>query len=245
MKLSHEFSEEKPMEVKPPEAQESGWYDIKTAPFPLSQGDVLMGFMGFRLSYIDDQSKKFIKPIGYMTNAIVLTQDCDLLKDKTSDVIFCPIIPFEEAVINHILAGTFAAKIKENKETNPDYSLKNISQEEKTEKIKEITRRTIEKTTSDFIQGRLIDFYVIEASEKFPPQVVLLKESYTLPIESVRKYLSLQGEEQIYSLKSPYKEHMAQAFALTFSRIGLPINLSSKPLEDRVKATVERVKDGK
>jgi hypothetical protein len=55
-------------------------------------------------------------------------------------------------------------------------------------------------------------------------QIVMLRQTYLLPKESLDYYLkSVEGER--FELLPPYREHLAQAYSRNFMRIGLPIDL--------------------
>jgi hypothetical protein len=71
--------------------------------------------------------------------------------------------------------------------------------------------------------------HMIEQSDlpnfKFDQQIVDFRTIYTLPKEFVANYAKSMGKR--VRLLSPYKEHLSQAFARYFMRVGLP-----RPLKD-------------
>lgn len=75
------------------------------------------------------------------------------------------------------------------------------------------------------VSAHLLDRCDIEGYE-FDHQVVFLREMFTTPIGFVRQFAKNHGAR--VRLLSPYREHLAQAFATQFMRIGLPKPLPRK-----------------
>jgi hypothetical protein len=60
--------------------------------------------------------------------------------------------------------------------------------------------------------------------------VVDFREVYTAPAEQVQRFVGKVGTR--LRLCPPYKEHLAQAFARFFMRVGLPVDISSEKLKE-------------
>ena len=67
---------------------------------------------------------------------------------------------------------------------------------------------------------RVYGWYFLPAGGNFPESLVDLRDLHTLP----RAFLEqLVGEgKRVCRIETPYREHMAQHFSVTYSRIGLP-----------------------
>lgn len=78
--------------------------------------------------------------------------------------------------------------------------------------------------------GRLTDAHLLNAcvipSHEQDYQYVDLKRIYTVPYNFIKLFAEQHGPR--LRLKSPYKEHLAQAFARRFMRVGLPSPIPSK-----------------
>jgi hypothetical protein len=77
------------------------------------------------------------------------------------------------------------------------------------------------------LRGNMPGYHMIAASEHLEWQreirIVSFREIYGLPLEFVRKIASSQPKRA--RLRSPCREHLAQAFARYFMRVGLPSDI--------------------
>ncbi len=82
------------------------------------------------------------------------------------------------------------------------------------------------------VNGRMTDAYLLhefisdEPGMAFRYQLVDLKTVYSIPYRLLREHAVAQGKR--VQLQPPYREHLAQAFAKRFMRVGLPIDLPRK-----------------
>jgi hypothetical protein len=67
---------------------------------------------------------------------------------------------------------------------------------------------------------RVFGWYFLPASGEMPESIVNLREIHTVPRQLLEE-LTQQGHRHV-SLATPYREHLAQHFAVTYSRIALP-----------------------
>lgn len=67
---------------------------------------------------------------------------------------------------------------------------------------------------------RVYGWYFLPAASFIGESIVDLRDLHTLP-RSLLEELIRQGKRQC-RIESPYREHLAQHFAITYSRIGLP-----------------------
>lgn len=83
------------------------------------------------------------------------------------------------------------------------------------------------KLLNKIVQGHVVGVHMlaecgIDGHER-QPRVVVLKESYTVPIDLLKQVAEAEGDR--LRLRPPYREHLAQAFARFFMRVGLPQNI--------------------
>lgn len=82
-------------------------------------------------------------------------------------------------------------------------------------------------------QGNLPGYHLISDADQdgqfLPVSVVDFHEVYTAPTILVREFISTVGKR--LRLCPPYKEHLAQAFARFFMRVGLPVAISKEKLK--------------
>jgi hypothetical protein len=68
---------------------------------------------------------------------------------------------------------------------------------------------------------RVFGWFFLPATEFLGESIVDLRDLHTVP-RSILEDLIRQGN-RCCQIESPYREHMAQHFAMTYSRIGLPL----------------------
>lgn len=74
---------------------------------------------------------------------------------------------------------------------------------------------------------QVFGWYFLPADEKRPEVIVDLRDIHTLP-RALLEGLVSEGH-RLASLASPYREHLAQHFAVTYSRIALPEPYETRP----------------
>lgn len=83
-------------------------------------------------------------------------------------------------------------------------------------------------------QGNLPGYHLlnlVEGSASFPRLLVVdFHEVYTAPLHQVRAFCDRMSSR--YRLLPPYREHLAQAFARFFMRVGLPIDIPKDLLKE-------------
>jgi hypothetical protein len=83
---------------------------------------------------------------------------------------------------------------------------------------------------SNLVRGRIVSLHLLnkcdlEGSE-FDYQVVDLSRIFSMPLGFAKNHTLAQGDR--VRLLPPYREHLAQAFARQFMRVGLPLDLPRK-----------------
>ncbi|MGG2943076.1 hypothetical protein ABEO51_08125 [Bacillus safensis] len=193
---------------------EFNWYTILSSEIPISQGDIILKCILPGTVY-DKEKKGFFKQQGAILDVIVMTQACDLENSKVDHVTLCPLKPLRE-VVKEMLLKIYPTG--ENHQKVLDDDIKGRIKDNKVKIINELRN------------GSYLDFHVLnkfdksEDVEELDYMVVLLRQSYTLPIESLQAQLEANNKDRI-SLLPPYREHLSQAYARNFFRIGLPIDI--------------------
>jgi hypothetical protein len=189
------------------------WYRVSTTDDPVTQGDIIRDCPVANL--ITTEKYPFIKPVGLAIDAIVLTQACDLanVKANMKEVTVCRLVPIQ-TVVKMLMEQTFKDK------QGFDYS--NLSAKE---------RERQKRIVDDLRKGKYLDYYLLnmfvdDTGEGLDAQyqVVSLRDTFQVPVESIRKIVLYKGGKRL-SLLPPYREHLAQAYTFNFSRIGLPIDI--------------------
>ena len=84
----------------------------------------------------------------------------------------------------------------------------------------------IEKTTKNLLQGNYPSYHILNKSEEIGLNdyiVVDFRNVYGVHYDFLVKYV--ESIEYRIRLLPPYREHLSQAFARYFMRVGLPINI--------------------
>lgn len=181
------------------------WYAIVSGRQTVTQGDIIHNFPILRpvLTAQGELDKKNAE--AEKNDVIVMTQACDLENKKVNYVILCPLITEEKY---------FQLLELERQKSNPNY------------KIADGNKKGM---IDNMIKGNLVNFHMLEkhhdARERvsFGRLIVGLAESISVDREYLEKFVRRNGYRA--RLLPPYREHLAQAFARTFMRIGLPSNI--------------------
>lgn len=80
---------------------------------------------------------------------------------------------------------------------------------------------------SQLVKGHVISLHIISESSlqghTFPYQVIYLRKVFASPLRVAKTHALNQGPR--VRLRPPYREHLGQAFARQFMRVGLPEDL--------------------
>lgn len=189
--------------------QQYPWYTLVLNSTKITQGDIVEN-MPIPIIDVKDDEPYYKIGKGNLARAIVVTQACDLENDKIDKVALCPIVSITEVLRN----------IVEKELPEADYN--NLSRKQKDKK---------EKIIDSLRQGHYLDYHLLEkyvgeedSSLHMLNQVVLLRETFYLPVNLVNTLNSHKDGNRL-SLLPPYREHLAQAYARNFHRIGLPIDI--------------------
>jgi hypothetical protein len=188
----------------------SPWYDIIVAADPITQGDLIADcpLLTWNTNAITPQAG--VPPQGlqqavsaFRADVVVMTQACDLEHEKVRNVILCPTVTLEEYRI------AFEQAVREQG-NNP-------------------TAKAWRRHCDDIRDGYLWNLAMLNAEAHSalpaPHRVVDFHEVFTLPLEFLEAYLMQRGQPRL-RLSPPYREHLSQAFARFFMRVGLPTPVS-------------------
>lgn len=209
------------------------WYEEIKMDQSLSQGDIIFDFP-VPLIVENTETFPFFKAQAATFPVIVMTQSCDLEQNKVNNISLCAIEPLDILVRKLILDQEANKEANNGKLREELFDFSSFSGTKK-EKVKKII--------SSIRQGNYIDFYLLnnnyagrnQTEIDFFSHVVLLKQTYQLPIGSANRIietLAASGQESRLRLLPPYREHLSQAYANTYSRIGLPIDINVNEIRD-------------
>ncbi len=165
------------------------WFTTVTGD-DLEQGDLFLNCpipsVGDVTFPVEDEGSATIEV--KLLDVVVLTQTCDLVHDKVSDVLLAAVARVDEVV-------------------PPDLNAK--------------ARRSFRKNlVNDTLPQYSLLHRVAGDEPAIPWSVVNFHHLYGVPKEYLRAFLRTQSSR--LRLVPPYREHLAQAFARYFMRVGLP-----------------------
>lgn len=172
------------------------WFELQKNSRDITQGDIIRGCPVPKLKETEiSQSTQSVEAEIVKVDGIVLTQACDIANNKVKDIILCAITS----------KGDFESiQMSENK-----------------------TSKQIKKNIEGIIKGQQSAYHIINNYESEDLcqdyYIISFKEIFSIPIEVARDVAEKNGKR--LRLCPPYREHLSQAFARYFMRVGLPINI--------------------
>lgn len=185
------------------------WYELVEAQEFLSQEDIIEDCPILEWSAEDldvagvaeDEEELEGAVEAVVTDAIVMTQACDLEQDKVDDVILCSCYPLEEY-------REHWGEWMRNREQNP-------------------TDNSWASHCRNINRGYIWNLSVINSGAageddlETPHRVVDFQEIHRIRRGFLEELLESRGEPR-FRLLPPYREHLSQSFARYFMRVGLP-----------------------
>ena len=172
------------------------WFELQENSEDITQGNIIKGCLVPVLEELDiTEEGQNVKAEISEIDGIVLTQACDIANNKVDNIILCAIT------------------------SKTDFE--NIQKEAgKTEK-------EIKKSIEGIIRGQQHAYHIINEykTEEFTQDyyIINFKDIYSVPVDVARSFAKRNGKR--LRLCPPYREHLSQAFARYFMRVGLPINI--------------------
>lgn len=142
---------------------------------------------------------------GIRADVVVMTQACDLENNHVSNVLLCPHLSLEEYRV--------------------------ACEEEFNGSHQELTTKAWRKRCESIKQGSVWNLAMLNSREegeiKLSLRIVDFHSVYTVP-RSFLESMQTQLAQPRLRLLPPYREHLSQAFARFFMRVGLPMTIGSK-----------------
>lgn len=184
----------------------NSWYELASSDNPLTQGDLIFDCpvsVWKKVetdSGVDEEIEILKSSIDFVSaDVVVMTQACDLENNNISNITLCP----------HISVLTYKKLLKENRESR-GLTLNSGDWKKFLKELKNGTRwdksllNSFENDEKPF-DHRIVDFY----------------EVYTIPRNFLETLIEDRGKPRP-RLLAPYREHLSQAFARFYMRVGLP-----------------------
>jgi len=188
------------------------WYEIVGPDIPLTQGDLIFGcpllaWQGntLRLEGMDESEVLMSATTGIQADVVVMTQACDLEHEKVDNVILCPHVSLDD---HRVVWGDNSQRVGQNP-----------------------TETAWKRHCNDICEGynwnlSMLNDCKIDGSS-IGIRIVFFNEVYTVPRSFLESLLRQRGHSR-FRLLPPYREHLSQAFARFFMRVGLPIPIEKK-----------------
>lgn len=184
------------------------WYEIIEGSNSITQGDLIFNcpLLSWNVDNLSFQGSNETEILFGATDAIsadvvIMTQACDLENYKVSNVILCPHISLTE------YRNCWESDMRGREQTPTVKAWKNHC--------------------NDICDGYLWNLSMInkcnvEGAVGMDLRVVDFHDVFTIPREFLEKLNEQRGESR-FRLLPPYREHLSQAFARFFMRVGLPV----------------------
>lgn len=172
------------------------WYELLDNCEEITQGDIVMQCpVPMIITDSDVREGNTISADIAIVDGIILTQACDIANKKIENIILCSITSKE----------TFEKQMKDSGRSDKD----------------------IRKKLDAIIKGRENAYHIINhyESEEFQQDyyIINFKDIFSIPVEIAKEMAFKNGKR--LRLCPPYREHLSQAFARYFMRVGLPVNI--------------------
>ena len=184
------------------------WYEFVSADSPITQGDLvfncpLLEWKSDELNLRGADETEVLEGATEVISAdvVVMTQACDLEHDKVSNVILCPHMSLQDHY-------SFWKDDMESRGQNP-------------------RTKAWQKHCDDVCDGFIWNLSMLNednshGSLRIDFRLVNFHEVFTVPRSFLETLLSQRGKQR-FRLLPPYREHLSQAFARFFMRVGLPV----------------------
>ncbi len=177
------------------------WYEVVTGDL-LEQGDLIKNCPALefppKFRFNVTTPNESVNVVPKLWNVAVLTQSCDLENKDLNQVLVCPYRSLSDAL-------------------------------ELLQKDQRDSKKARDAFFEQIRRGYQHSLHMLAACEEdnFQQdfQILDFRQVFTIPFDLLT-YCAKQNEQRL-RLNSPYREHLAQAFARFFMRVGLPIDIPS------------------
>lgn len=192
------------------------WWEEVEAAAPLRQGDIIetcpVAMFKEDVKFdaeanLDGLLKTLSESVGVQqVRSVVMTQACDLEQLKVRNVILCPIATLEE------FESEWKARFEAENGKKPSASeWKSMTTRVKAGRVWNLALLRKREPADDVELTR-------------PTTVVDFHEVFSLPLAFLQLWVAKSGTRRL-RLAPPYREHLSQAFARFFMRVGLPVDI--------------------
>ena len=182
------------------------WYENIEVSKPLSQGELifdcpLITWKAEKITHLDKLDSAILQAATQAIRAdvIVMTQACDLANNKVDNVILCPHLSIDE--------------------------FKKSWESDNLKKLQTPTPKSWKSMCDNICNGFMWNLAMLNGGNigetKIDNRIIYFNEVYTIPRIFLESIIKRPGIKRI-QLKPPYREHLSQAFARFFMRVGLP-----------------------
>ena len=182
------------------------WYEAVDASTRLTQGDLIFNcpLLVWKPGAVSLETSRGAEVLRSAMEAatadvIVITQACDLEHDKVADVILCP---------HYSLAEYRESWDQMLRSQNQNPSEK-------------AWRRHCEDIRDGFVWNLAMLNEGVAGQQRMDHRVVDFHHVYTIPRTFLESIVQRRAEPRV-RLRPPYREHLSQAYARFFMRVGLP-----------------------
>jgi len=186
------------------------WYEAVNVNTGLTQGDIIFNCPVIRWASkpIEPETDPEVEVLKSLVevdeiDVVVITQACDLENKKVENVILCPHFSLE--------------KYKKDWEN----AMKELGQNP--------TSKAWGKYCEDIKNGYVWNLAMLNEGSigelSLTHRVVDFHDVYTIPRTFLESLLQRRGQLRL-RLRPPYREHLSQAFARFFMRVGLPMGVT-------------------
>lgn len=179
----------------------SSWWSNVPADAPLTQGDFIEAcpVVAWDDAAVHAASRLEAAVRAVAADVIVMTHACDLEHGKVHNVLLCPCERLS--------------------------SYKTMWEDNQRSRGQIPTPRSWTKHCESMRDGYAWNLGLLDATPGGEHVVVDFHEVYTVPRLFLDSFLREQGQPR-FRLASPYREHLSQAFARFFMRVGLPAQVT-------------------
>ena len=187
------------------------WYETADADAPLTQGDFieqcpLISWKPSSTTLNDGDEKTFLQDsvVSYQLDVVVMTQACDIEHEKFPDMILCP----------YVTISTYKSLWKQYKQQEGESP----------------TDKAWKRIWEELRKGFTWQHALLGDQDPACPEhiIVNFSEIYSAPRSFLESLLRRRKQKRL-RLLPPYREHLSQAFARFFMRVGLPTPIKADP----------------
>ena len=186
------------------------WYEEVPATIRLTQGDLIFDcpLIGWQPGTLQREGVTETEVLRGATAAIkgdvvVMTQACDLEFERVSNVILCPHMSLAE------YRPAWEAEMKRRNQNPTERAWRNHCEDIRDGFVWNLTLLNAGKGSTLSIEHRVVDFH----------------EVYNVPRNFLESLIAQRMQPRL-RLLPPYREHLSQAFARFFMRVGLPVEVA-------------------